>query len=84
MSESPEGNDDKQHDQQNDLPARTKGNRFRDADDPQQQLEQIEDAQRLSWEGKLPVEIDSIEKSKQRLKNRLKQIRSSDDLDDLP
>jgi hypothetical protein len=61
-------------------PARQKGDRFREGDDPQQQLEEIEKAQQEVREGKSRKLIDSIEKSKQRLKNRLRRIRGLDDL----
>ena len=47
------------------------------------QLEGIEEAQRKVRNGKLDKVIDSIEKSKQRVKNKLKEIRNLSDLDDL-
>jgi len=61
-------------------PARQRGDRFKDSDDALEQLEQIEEAQRKLRKKKLKDRIQSIEKSKARLKNRLKEIRTSEDL----
>jgi hypothetical protein len=63
-------------------PARTRGDRFREGDDAQQQLEEIEEAQRRARQGKIRKVIDSIEKSRQRLKNRFKGVRRPEDLEE--
>jgi hypothetical protein len=53
-------------------------------DDAFDQLEEIEEAQRKVRQGKSNQIIDSIEKSKQRAKDRLKDIANDPDLlDDL-
>jgi ribosomal protein S5 len=46
-------------------------------------LEEIERAQKQVRQGKSNQIIDSIEKSRQRAKNQLKQIRRLEDLQDL-
>ena len=53
---------------------RSRGNSMTDKDDPLQQREEIERAQRRSQQGKSNQQIDSITKSKQREKKRLKDI----------
>jgi hypothetical protein len=53
--------------------------RFKKARHAQEQLEQVEQAQKAARKRKLPLKIDSIEKSEQRLRNSLKQIRNADD-----
>ena len=62
-------------------PAREQGDRFREGDDPLHQLQEIEQAQQEARQGKRRVVIDSIEKSRQRVKTKLRQIRRLDDLD---
>jgi hypothetical protein len=64
------------------LPARGRGDRFREGDDAQQQLEEIEEAQRKVRQGKIRKVIDSIEKSEQRLKNQFKGVRRREDLEE--
>jgi hypothetical protein len=61
--------------------ARQKGDRFRKEDDARQQLSEIEAAQQKIRQGKSKQIIDSMEKSKQRLKNKFKQIRRQEDLE---
>ena len=64
--------------------ARQKGDRMTSQDDPLSQLSEIENAQRAVRQGKSKQIIDSIEKSRQRAKNRLKDIANDPDLmDDL-
>ena len=53
---------------------RGRGHRMTDKDDPLEQRQEIERAQRRSHQGKSNQQIDSIEKSKQREKKRLKDI----------
>ena len=53
--------------------------RFKHARDAAEQLRQIEGAQARSREGTEPAIIDSIEKSRQRFRNALSNIRSLDD-----
>jgi RHS repeat-associated protein len=62
---------------------REQGDRMTSKDDPIQQLDEIEEAQRLSREGKIKKIIEKIDKSKQRVKNYLRDIRCIDDLEDL-
>ncbi len=59
--------------------SREKGDRWKSADDPLQQLEEIEEAQKEVRKGKIDHHIDSIEKSRQRAKHRLRRIRSFED-----
>jgi hypothetical protein len=54
--------------------------KFRKVIDAQEQLDQIEEAQRRYRQGRADKKIDSIEKSKQRDKNARKRIRSPEDL----
>ena len=63
-----------------DRPARQRGDRLRADDDASDQLEEIEEAQRRIRQGKAKGIIDSIEKSRQRAKQQLDDIRSLDDL----
>lgn len=53
--------------------------RFKSAQDAQEQLHQIQAAQKAAHERKIRVRIDSIEKSKQRFLNTLRQIKDADD-----
>ena len=53
---------------------RGRGHRMTDKDDPLEQRQEIERAQRRSLQGQSNQQIDSIEKSKQREKKRLKDI----------
>ena len=53
--------------------------RFKRARDAADQLRQIESAQSRAREGTEPAIIDSIEKSRQRFRNALSNIRSLDD-----
>jgi hypothetical protein len=62
-------------------PARQQGERFREGDDPQQQLKEIEEALRRVRAGKCDKIIDSIEQSKQRLRNKFNRIRRREDLE---
>ena len=63
--------------------SRQKGDVFRDDDDPLQQLDEIEETQRKIRQRKRKGLIDSIDKSRQRARNKLKEIRNSDDLDSM-
>ena len=56
-----------------------KRSRFKKAIDAQEQLDQIQQAQKAARQRKLRLRIDSIEKSEHRLRNCLKQIRKADD-----
>ena len=63
---------------------RSRGDRMKSTDDPFTQLEEIEQAQREVRNGTSDKIIDSIEKSRQRCKNELKDIANNPDLlDDL-
>jgi hypothetical protein len=64
-------------------PGRQQGDRMTSTDDALKQLDEIEEAQKKVRQGKSKQIIDSIEKSRQRAKNRLKEIRNPDDLDHL-
>ncbi len=63
--------------------ARQVGDRMRSSDNTLEQLESIEAAKALVDKGKLKKPIDSIQKSKDRFKNTLRNIKNLDDLDDL-
>jgi hypothetical protein len=63
-------------------PARQLGDRFTSADVPLQQLEEIEQAQQQVRDQGKPEAIESIEKSKQRVKNWLRSIRRASDLEE--
>lgn len=58
-----------------------KGNRgrFKSARDAQDQLRQIESAQKAARSRRIKVRIDSIEKSRQRFVNKLREIKDVDD-----
>jgi hypothetical protein len=58
---------------------RKRGRRFRKVKDAQEQLEQIEKAQQAARRGKLRKKIDSVEKSKRRLANSLKKVKTRED-----
>lgn len=60
--------------------ARQQGQRMTSRDNPLEQFEEIEAAQRKVRQGKSNKIIDSIEKSKQRDKNRLREMRNDPDL----
>jgi hypothetical protein len=53
--------------------------RFKTALDSQEQLEEIELAQKAARKGKIKKRIDNTEKSRQRLMNSLRSIRSEDE-----
>jgi len=53
--------------------------RLKTASEKQSQLREIELAQKISRQGKIRVKVDSIEKSKQRFLNSLREIRNADD-----
>ncbi len=61
--------------------SREKGKRFKSGDDALQQLDEIEKAQRKVRQGKSKQIIDSIEKSRQRGKNFLKDLKNRDPKD---
>ena len=58
---------------------RKRGSRFRKVIDAQEQLEQIEKAQRDARQGKIAKKIERTDKSKQRLANSLRRIRTESD-----
>ena len=67
-----DNNDDVTPEQCDDDIACQKGDRFKSGNDPLQQLDEIEKAQRKVRQGKSNQIIDSIEKSRQRARNRLR------------
>jgi len=64
-----------------DPPAREKGMRWRAGDDAQQQLADVERAQRAYRKGKGNTRIDSTAKSKDRFNKYLRDIRKKDDVE---
>ena len=62
--------------------SRQKGRRMKSGDDPLSQLEEIENAQAKVRKGKSNQIIDKIDKSKQRAKNKLKEIARNPNLAD--
>jgi hypothetical protein len=62
--------------------ARKRGSRFRKGRDDQEQLEEVEEAQQQARERKTKKVIDSIEKSRQRLRNRFREIKRLKDAEE--
>jgi hypothetical protein len=58
---------------------RKKSRRFRTGSDDLEQLKGIEKAQNRARQRKIKKKIDSIEKSRQRVKNRFRRIKNRDD-----
>ena len=59
--------------------ARKRGSRFTKAIDAQEQLESLERAQEARRKGKGKTLVESVGKSRKRLDNTLKQIRTRED-----